>query len=342
MLTRIALGLLMLLLALPVANAASFDCAKASTAFERAICEFPELSKRDEVLAKSYATALGGLSKAATAAVQKGQREWLAFAERACTSDARPQKEDYEQDDFYCLDQLFAARINRLEQSRMRSGRRIYQVDSYVVIPDTDATADSWNKVATKEYTSPRIDGTDAEAVAFNALMEKLAAKQGSVPGPSTAELDSATDGWIDNQVSAIVEAITSRRISVSINDWWYGHGAAHGNYTVTYLHFLTREGRQLEAADVFAGEEWKKPLEELVLAELNRTIEGGIWPESVENIGTAAADPQNWNFSDEGLMVQFQPYEVTAYAAGAPTVTIPWDALSQYLAAEASEITGS
>lgn len=87
MLTRIALGFLMLLPALPVANAASFDCAKASTAFERAICEFPELSKRDEILAKAYATALGGLSEAAEATVQKGQREWLAFAERACASE---------------------------------------------------------------------------------------------------------------------------------------------------------------------------------------------------------------------------------------------------------------
>ena len=35
MLTRIALGILMLL-AVPAASAASYDCAKASTAFERA------------------------------------------------------------------------------------------------------------------------------------------------------------------------------------------------------------------------------------------------------------------------------------------------------------------
>jgi hypothetical protein len=39
------------------------------------------------------------------------------------------------------------------------------------------------------------------------------------------------------------------------------------------------------------------------------------------------------------GMLVQFQPYEVTAYAYGAPTVTIPWTALSRYLAVSGNEI---
>ena len=39
------------------AMGASFDCAKAQTPFEHAICEAPELSRADEVLAKAFATA---------------------------------------------------------------------------------------------------------------------------------------------------------------------------------------------------------------------------------------------------------------------------------------------
>jgi len=342
MIARIALGLLMLLLAVPAASAASFDCTKASTSFELAVCAFPELSRQDEILAKAYATALGGLSKEATQIVHKGQREWLAFAERACTDDAEPQKEAYDQDDFDCLTQLFSSRIRWLEESRMRSGRRFYQADRYLVIPDPDATDEAWNKVAAKEFTSPRIDGTDAEAVSFNAMMDKGSARFGYFPGTSNPEVDPNTDGSSDNQVQVTVDDVTSRRVSLIINDWWYGHGAAHGNYTITYLHFLSPGGRQIEAADIFAGDDWKQPLEELVLAELNRTIEGGIWPEAVEDVGAAAANPQNWDFSEQGLIVQFQPYEVTAYAYGAPTVTIPWDALSQYLADGAGEIAST
>jgi uncharacterized protein len=339
MLTRIALSFLMLLLAIPAAGAASFDCAKASTSFEQAICESPALSRQDEVLAKAYATALGGLSREAAAIVQKGQREWLAFAERACTDDAQPMQDAYDEDGVSCLGQLFTTRIGSLEESRMRSGRRIYQVDRYLVMPDPDATEDSWNKVAVKELTSPRIDGEDAEALAFNAWMDGSAA-QLAVSAGAEGATDLAADATSDNQIRTIVEAITDRRITLSTNDWWYGHGAAHGNYTISYLHFLAEEGRELVASDIFAGDDWRGPLKELVLAELNRSIEGGIWPESVELLDEAVADPRRWNFSREGLVVQFQPYEVTAYAYGAPTVTIPWSALQQYTTAAAVEIT--
>lgn len=339
MFTRIALGFLILLLAMPAAGAASFDCAKASTTFEQAICASAELSRQDEILAKAYATALGGLSKEAAAIVQKGQREWLGFAERACTDDAQPRQDAYDEDGLSCLGQLFTTRIGWLEESRMRSGRRIYQVDRYLVMPDPEATEDSWNKVAVKEYTSPRIDGEDAEALAFNALM-KDAAAQFAVSSGTKAETDPASDTATDNQIRAVIEAITDRRISLSINDWWFAHGAAHGNYAITYRHFLTQASRELVASDLFSGEDWKGPLKDLVLAELNRTIEGGIWPESVELLDEVVADPQRWNFSGQGLVVQFQPYEVTAYAAGAPTVTIPWTALQQYLTTGGAELT--
>lgn len=40
------------------ASAASFDCAKASTLVENAICANPELSRRDEALASLYQAAL--------------------------------------------------------------------------------------------------------------------------------------------------------------------------------------------------------------------------------------------------------------------------------------------
>lgn len=344
MLVRFVLVLVLVVLpaGVPAANAASFDCARASSSFERAICDYPELSRQDEILAKAYATALGGLSKAATAVVQKGQREWLGFTERACTDDAQPQQQDYDQDDVSCLEQLFLTRIRWLEQSRMRSGRRIYQVDRYLVMPDPDATEESWNKVATKGFSSPRIDGTDAEARAFNAVMDELTAEFGYFSGQSGADVDPETDAGSDAQVQTTVDSVTGQRISLVVNDWWYGHGAAHGNYAITFAHFLTGENRMLRASDIFRGNVWQQTLADLAVTELNRTIEGGIWEESEQTVAEAVADPQRWNFSDAGLVLQFQPYEVTAYAYGAPTVTIPWDSLREYLAEGADAIVST
>src|SRR5690606_17711940 len=70
-----ALGLQTAVSVLPV-NAASFDCAKATTPFEKAICGDAELSKADERLARTYQTAIGGLSEAALSAMRADQRAW--------------------------------------------------------------------------------------------------------------------------------------------------------------------------------------------------------------------------------------------------------------------------
>src|SRR3569833_32668 len=87
---RILLALAALMLFAPFAQAASFDCSKASTSFENAICNTPELSQKDEVLAQAYATAQGGLSADAASAVETDQHSWLDYAARACSAGAQP------------------------------------------------------------------------------------------------------------------------------------------------------------------------------------------------------------------------------------------------------------
>ena len=328
MILRVLAGLVMLAMATSVAEAASFDCKKASTPFETAICTHPELSKADDLLAVAYATAIGGLSKPALALMQKNQKAWLDFAQRSCTDDAELPTRAYPDEQVECLRSSFETRVRRLEQSRMWGGLRLYSVESYGVIPDTTADADAWNKVATREVSVPRIDGSDAEAKAFAAFV--------AAHGP---QAEGEQDETSDVQQLATVDEVNAQRISLVINNWWYGHGAAHGNYDISYAHFLRGEQRALEAADIFVGEGWEEQLGKLALAELDSTIEGGIWEESREDAAANASDPSRWNFSFEGLVIQYQPYEVTAYAYGAPTVTIPWAQLTDYLSADALSI---
>ena len=51
------------------------------------------------------------------------------------------------------------------------------------------------------------------------------------------------------------------------------------------------------------------------------------------------AADPGRWDFSAEGLIVNFNPYDVAAYAVGPVAVTVPWNAITDLLAEHAMEI---
>lgn len=328
MLRRLLVALVMLGLGTVAASAASFDCKKATTPFEVAICTNPELSKADEVLAVSYQTAIGGLSKPALAEMQKAQRAWLDYAQKSCTDDAKLPKAEYPEEQMNCLQSQIGNRARALEASRMWGGLRFYPSDTFGVIPDTTAEADAWNKVSTREVSVPRIDGTDAEAEAFNAFMD--------ANGP---RVDEAQDETSDVSIKATIESVTPNRISVSINNWWYGHGAAHGNYDIMYLHFLRGENRALEASDIFDKDGWEDQLGKLALVKLDETIEGGIWEESREDAAIVAAEPRRWSFTFEGLVIQYQPYEVTAYAYGAPTITIPWAQLTDFLSERALEI---
>jgi len=314
----------------PAAQAASFDCAKASSQVEKAICANPDLSRTDEVLARAYATALGGLSDAAKQAMQASQREWLGFAALACTVDAKPFTAAPTEDQQGCLNSVYRSRIGELGQSRMEGDWRVYPKTSYSLVDDPDP--DSYQGVATKEISSPRIDEESPLAASFNALME--AADKAAQPDPKGEDYLTA-----DTMVTTTISSVASHRISLATDTYWMGHGAAHGNYAITYAHYLTDEGRMMTAKDLFTGTGWEAALGKLALDELDRTIEGGIWEESRADVPKVAADPSRWIFGGEGLEIIFQPYEVTAYAAGAPTVTIGWDKLTDYLAPDYSNL---
>ncbi len=79
------------------AEAASFDCHKASSPMERSICADSELSKADEQLATAYKAALAPLSETGKKAIADGQRSWLHFVTKFCHLDGSkfPEKNDY-------------------------------------------------------------------------------------------------------------------------------------------------------------------------------------------------------------------------------------------------------
>jgi uncharacterized protein YecT (DUF1311 family) len=341
MIRLIGLVAALLLLALP-AQAASFDCAKATTPFEKAICASPEASLQDENLAQAYATALGGLSKAAAAEITSTQKAWLGYAERACSEDAQPIAGDYSDDQKQCLAGTFRMRVEDLEASRMQGGYRFYPIDRYLVQKDTEALPEDFNKVADKAYHIVKIDRTGDVAAAFNAAIDGIIVGQGSSffePGTTTIADDDPTS---DYDITTKVMAVTSQRISLQTNEYWYGHGAAHGNYFITNRHFLIGAKRLLGADDIFEGDDWEARLGALAVDKIKAQMGEDYFANSDDDVMKIAIDPLRWDFSEMGLLIQFNIYEVTAYAMGAPTITIPWSELEWLLADGAETIGGA
>jgi uncharacterized protein YecT (DUF1311 family) len=341
---RVMLALAMLLLGLAAAQAASFDCGKAGTPFEMAICANPDASKADEVLAQAYATALGGLSKPAADSLKATQHDWLNYAARACSDDAQPIAGTYNGDQQQCLVSTIRERIAALEASRMLGGYRFYPWERYLVIRDPDATADSYNKVATRHYQTIKMDGSDDVASAFNAMTETMRQRDDALLGEDAhlftsdgKELD-ATDASADIDISTTVESVSAYRITLETDNYWFGHGAAHGNYGATYDHFLIEEARALAPSDIFAKAGWEAALGKLVVDRAKEQL-GEDYQGTDADVAGMAADPGRWEFSADGLVINFNPYDVAAYAVGAVSVMVPWNDITDLLAEHAMEI---
>lgn len=316
------------------AAAASFDCAKASTPYEHAICERPDLSVADDVLAKTFATAIGGLTKDGTEAMRAGQRVWLDYAQRVCTDNATPLTAgSYDDDGAACLLDKLKARSRILEASRMIGGHRFYIVSQYRAMPDPNEVdnPDSYWKVASHELSYPLLDHDDPLAESFNGFMKQNWAAIARSGGEGMDDSDVTSDAV----ESAVIKQVLNSRITLEATTYWYGHGAAHGNGAFAYLHYFVPENRVLQASDVFAGEGWEQTLRTLALARLEE--EHGDWlqlpdDDTIEKIVT---DPARWSFEDDyGLVIQFNQYEVAPYVYGAPTITIPWEQLEAFKAA--------
>lgn len=325
------LGLASILAVLPVpAMGASFDCAKAQTPFEHAICEAPELSRADEVLAKAFATAIGGLTEGSVEAMRGDQRNWLDYAQRACTADVRPLTEGrYDENGTACLLDKFKGRIAALEQSRMVSGHRFFIQSAYDAVPDpdeVDITNSNW-KLATHEVVLPLLDADDPIAEAFNAFVLEGAEE---AMGPGVEGDLSARDGRTDDASTISVQEVAGTgRISLEENSFYYPHRAAHGGSMITYRHFLVGEGRALQASDLFGGADWEETLVDLAWEQLQIQHKEWLQVDSAEDIATIVVDPARWDLSDGyGLTIQFNQYEIAAYAYGTPTITIGWEKL--------------
>ncbi len=327
------------LLAMP-ATAASFDCSRAESPLEKAICAYPDLGAADEAMAKAFVAARKKLSAPASKIVLDNQRRWIDFVSRACTETATPlQSGSYDPAAIDCLTTLYTNRKDALETIGAIGGVTVYPIDWFRVVADPDQ--ESWSMVGTTVLSYPQIDGSGPDIRAFNAYAKSL------IDPVHYKETDEENDGRADYDIKVTVTAVSAATIGVVINDWFYGHGAAHGNYAVNHGLFLRKEQRPLAAHDVFTGTTWALDLKPLVIERLKQAIEDEtgetdvLWEDDLDGIENAIADPARWEISSDGIAFQFEPYEVTAYAFGAPQAPMSWDELRPWLAPDALTMLG-
>ena len=112
----------------------SFDCKRAQTQVERAICSSPQLSRLDAALARAYRDRTAALSESAADEVLQRQRGWLASRNRCGTNAA-------------CLERSYRNRIAVL-------GGRLLSADSRGGQADVAAASASPEQTVREIYAS--------------------------------------------------------------------------------------------------------------------------------------------------------------------------------------------
>jgi uncharacterized protein len=81
------LSLTALMMFMSTAYAVSFNCQKAKSFVEKAVCQDPTLSDLDDELGSLYQSAIDNSTKPAASALKKQQLKWLAQRD-ACQTNA--------------------------------------------------------------------------------------------------------------------------------------------------------------------------------------------------------------------------------------------------------------
>ncbi len=128
--------------------------------------------------------------------------------------------------------------------------------------------------------------------------------------------------------------------LSVRFNVSIYHRGAAHPSNTVVVENFVA--GHPVKLADLFVpGADYLKP----IAAFCKKAITAKkISDEKWINEGTKPVEEnyQVWSFTDKGIAIIFNSYQVAAYVYGEQTVAIPRAAIASLMKPELSKIVWS
>ncbi|NWD05581.1 DUF3298 domain-containing protein [Pseudomonas gingeri] len=300
------------------ASAASFDCGKAHSPLEKAVCADPALSALDSSIAASYNAAMQRLSPDGQTLLRSGQRQWLHFVRDVCLPSQSTSEIGF------CLNRHYTDRLKALSVAAVAIGPYLFSRNDYF----SAATGDKNGQVYTLQAGAPRIDAPLSPAVvSWNSMMTKQAM------GAIASSCDS---GHGDEYAGFEMTYASANTLSVKTTASEYCHGTAHGHGGTTGLTYVLKPNlHALEASDLFdMGTAWKDLLAQRSYEALEKKTDGIALERS--QVEQAALDVRAWTLTQEGLLITIDPYAVLAYALGTTEINITWRDLKPFLAPNA------
>jgi uncharacterized protein len=339
--TLLALALPFLLCVL--AQAASFDCTKATTAQEKAICGAPDLSAADDQMAAAYKAWLAAAQPAWAAGIRQNQLAWLRTRDANCPAgnDSIPIAT--------CLSSMYKERIEELQQMVQHFAGITFVSQAITLTaretPDSAPPAGVTEVTpgfGTLQATWPQAIPTTPQWTAWNrAIVPAIIQAANANQSISVKDWNGLARPGIDLSLTVTVDRLDAQWISATIDGLYDGHGA-HPTENSSEFYWMLGEQRALKPADVFLPNSgWDTWMEKRLDSYLHQTLDAqsdGNYQTWFPQHGAAAAlqgivtNPGDWKLDPAGFSIFFQPYQVACYACTPKPMTLSWSDLKPYL----------
>lgn len=194
----------------------------------------------------------------------------------------------------------------------------------------------------------PKAEGTKAIANRINQTLEKHISKQINLSEEPVADrtvdetvkrFNDAYNSFIKEfpdspqQWEAMIDGEVTYRspeiICIALNSY-LDTGGAHGNTNVKFFNFNPNTGELFKMNDLVSDREG---LSAIIKTQLKTEIEANA-NEPMENVffGDDFKMPESLGYSDEGLIILYNPYEIASYAQGIIEFSIPFEAVTSFL----------
>jgi len=301
---------------LAASPAEAFDCHKAATSAEKAICADPAARAADAAMADAFRKRFASESASAKRTLIAAQGRWLQQRDRDCM-DAKPLGA--------CLAEESARRRAFLaaepEAGPGAPGRLapVFRIESG---SKTKADID----LQLLKYPAP---ATPTER-AFNAAVDGLVGPLDE-PGPDEPN----PGGYAHDRLMRLVYA-SSKLVSAHLSGY-EDVGGAHPNSFSGNVNILAAEGREANFADLLdprgAKAVFALCLKQVIAAKRARMgADAPVGPDFIneltKEVAGATAKLDAWSFTPVAVTVAYDPYAVGPYVEGAYECVIPYTTL--------------
>lgn len=297
----------------------AFDCGKASTASEKAICADPTALASDTALSAAYKILSTSLSPNQSAELLKAQQNWVKQRDNNCGEQTTGAELSA------CLKDQSVSRMAYLTaKPEAGSGAPNNLVPFFQIVKGGKGKTNV--DIQVYKFMKP----TDAGQKAFNAQVDKLAADlQEPAAGDETADS-------YDYLVSMSLNYASPELISAHSETSSY-FGGAHPNNQSSTININVKKGAVAKFKDFLSSDAVTKlsvSCSKQVLQQKKESqgADVNLGDETLkklyEDIARVSSDLALWTFTTDKAQIQFDQYVVGAYSEGAFSCDIPYTEL--------------